>query len=117
MQVPLVEQHYSEEFSPFLKPIYKVERVSGNSQLKISFTEIVKNNDVIICTAQILENYLERSVTGEDEGVHLSGKIYVLYCLQFLPIALTHFIQSKSPFANQTVAHIQHIFSGFLDLF
>lgn len=71
-KVPLVEQHYSEEFSPFLKPIYKVERVSGNSQLKISFTEIVKNNDVIICTAQILENYLERSVTGEDEGVHLS---------------------------------------------
>ncbi|KAK7938505.1 hypothetical protein WMY93_001831 [Mugilogobius chulae] len=71
-KVPLVEQHYSEEFSKFLKPTYNVERVSGNSQLKISFTEIVKRNDVVVCTAQILENYLERSVSGEDEGVHLS---------------------------------------------
>nr|QGS83882.1 MDA5 [Bostrychus sinensis] len=70
-KVPLVEQHYSEEFSKFLKPSYKVERVSGNTQLKISFTEIVKQNHVVVCTAQILENYLERSVTGEDEGVHL----------------------------------------------
>lgn len=71
-KVPLVEQHYSEEFLKFLKPKYKVERVSGNSQLKISFSEIVKKYDVVVCTAQILENYLERSVSGEDEGVHLS---------------------------------------------
>ncbi|KAF1382506.1 hypothetical protein PFLUV_G00144490 [Perca fluviatilis] len=71
-KVPLVEQHYSAEFLPFLKPSYKVERVSGDCQLKISFTEIVKNNDVIICTAQILENFLERSNNGEDEGVKLS---------------------------------------------
>lgn len=72
-QIPLVEQHYVAEFLPFLKRAYKVERVSGDSPLKISFTEIVKNNDVIICTAQILENYLERSNKGEDEGVDLSG--------------------------------------------
>ncbi|KAL6100766.1 ifih1 [Pungitius sinensis] len=71
-KVPLVEQHYSAEFLPFLKATYKVERVSGDCQLKISFTEIVKSNDVIICTAQILENFLERSKTGEDEGVNLS---------------------------------------------
>uniref|UniRef100_A0A8C2WT53 RNA helicase n=1 Tax=Cyclopterus lumpus TaxID=8103 RepID=A0A8C2WT53_CYCLU len=72
-KVPLVEQHYSAEFLPFLKPAYKVERVSGDCQLKISFTEIVKKNDVIICTAQILENFLERSNKGEDEGVELSA--------------------------------------------
>lgn len=71
-KIPLVEQHYSSEFLPFLKHTYKVERVSGDSQLKISFTEIVAKNDIIICTAQILENYLERSNTGEDEGVNLS---------------------------------------------
>ncbi|KAG7227530.1 hypothetical protein INR49_005345 [Caranx melampygus] len=71
-KVPLVEQHYHTEFGKYLKHKYKVERVSGESQLKISFTEIVKKNDVIICTAQILENYLERSNTGEDEGVNLS---------------------------------------------
>ncbi|KAI3356209.1 hypothetical protein L3Q82_017456, partial [Scortum barcoo] len=71
-KIPLVEQHYSAEFSPFLKRTYKLERVSGDCQLKISFTEIVKKNDVIICTAQILENYLERFNNGEDEGVNLS---------------------------------------------
>lgn len=79
LQIPLVEQHYAAEFLPFLKHTYKVERVSGDSQLKISFTEIVKKNDVIICTAQILENYLERSNTGEDEGVNLSGMILKMF--------------------------------------
>lgn len=73
LQIPLVEQHYATEFLPFLKLAYKVERVSGDSQLKISFVDTVRKNDVIICTAQILENYLERSRTGEDEGVNLSG--------------------------------------------
>uniref|UniRef100_A0A674MLV8 RNA helicase n=1 Tax=Takifugu rubripes TaxID=31033 RepID=A0A674MLV8_TAKRU len=71
-KIPLVEQHYSAEFLPFLKPMYKVERVSGASQLKISFVDTLRKNDVIICTAQILENYLDRSRTGEDEGVNLS---------------------------------------------
>ncbi|KAJ0070445.1 hypothetical protein NL108_010694 [Boleophthalmus pectinirostris] len=71
-KVPLVEQLYSAEFLKFLKPPYKVERVSGNSELKISFPEIVKRSDVVVCTAQILENALERDVSGEDEGVNLS---------------------------------------------
>lgn len=69
-----MEQHYSAEFLPLLKSTYKVERVSGDCQLKISFTEIIKKNDVVICTAQILENSLELSNKGEDEGVNLSGR-------------------------------------------
>lgn len=80
LQIPLVEQHFNAEFRPHLKHAYKVERVSGESQLKISFTEIVKKNDIIICTAQILENFLERSKTGEDEGVNLSGTISHSHC-------------------------------------
>lgn len=68
-----MEQHFSTEFSS-LKLKYKVERVSGDSELKISFTNIVERNDIIICTAQILENYLERASSGEDEGVKLSGR-------------------------------------------
>uniref|UniRef100_A0A3P9LKN0 RNA helicase n=1 Tax=Oryzias latipes TaxID=8090 RepID=A0A3P9LKN0_ORYLA len=71
-KVPLVEQHYTKEFTPYLKHSYKVERVSGDSQLKISFAKIVQRNDIIICTAQILENYLERATSGVDEGVKLS---------------------------------------------
>lgn len=71
-----MEQHYATEFLPFLKAAYKVERVSGDSQLKISFVDTVRKNDVIICTAQILENYLQRSRTGEDEGVNLRGMTF-----------------------------------------
>uniref|UniRef100_A0A803YFQ2 RNA helicase n=1 Tax=Meleagris gallopavo TaxID=9103 RepID=A0A803YFQ2_MELGA len=70
-KVPLVEQHLRKEFNPFLKRWYQVIGLSGDSELKISFPEVVKRNDVIICTAQILENSL-LNATEEDEGVHLS---------------------------------------------
>ncbi|XP_037542350.1 interferon-induced helicase C domain-containing protein 1 [Nematolebias whitei] len=77
-KIPLVEQHYATEFSPYLKPTYKVERVSGDSQLKISFAKIVQRNDILICTAQILENFLERANSGEDEGVKLSDLTLII---------------------------------------
>ncbi|XP_051842220.1 interferon-induced helicase C domain-containing protein 1 [Antechinus flavipes] len=71
-KVPLVEQHYRKEFKPFLKNWYRVIGVSGDSQLKISFPEVVITNDVIISTAQILENSLLNSENGDDDGVQLS---------------------------------------------
>uniref|UniRef100_A0A8C9G162 RNA helicase n=1 Tax=Pavo cristatus TaxID=9049 RepID=A0A8C9G162_PAVCR len=74
-KVPLVEQHLRKEFNPFLKHWYQVIGLSGDSELKISFPEVVRRNDVIICTAQILENSL-LNATQEDEGVHLSGKFF-----------------------------------------
>lgn len=107
LQVPLVEQHYSAEFLPYLKSTYNVERVSGDCQLKISFTDIVKNSDVIICTAQILENFLERSNKGEDEGVNLSGTF--LQCRfsksgkKLMQICPKHFLCSVVPL-NQLTA-------------
>uniref|UniRef100_A0A8C2TXU5 RNA helicase n=1 Tax=Coturnix japonica TaxID=93934 RepID=A0A8C2TXU5_COTJA len=70
-KVPLVEQHLRKEFNPFLKRWYQVIGLSGDCELKISFPEVVKRNDVIICTAQILENSL-LNASEEDEGVHLS---------------------------------------------
>ncbi|XP_074071942.1 interferon-induced helicase C domain-containing protein 1 isoform X2 [Macrotis lagotis] len=71
-KVPLVEQHFRKEFNPYLKKWYRVIGVSGDSQLKISFPEVVKSNDVIISTAQILENSLLNSENGDDDGVQLS---------------------------------------------
>ncbi|XP_053141257.1 interferon-induced helicase C domain-containing protein 1 [Hemicordylus capensis] len=71
-KVPLVEQHFRKEFKPYLKHWYKVIGLSGSSQLKISFPEVVRDNDVIICTAQILENALFSAETDEEEGVQLS---------------------------------------------
>ncbi|NWZ42245.1 IFIH1 protein, partial [Brachypodius atriceps] len=67
-KVPLVEQHLQTEFSPFLKRWYQVIGLSGDSQLKISFPEVVRRNDVIISTAQILENSL-LNTSKEDEEV------------------------------------------------
>nr|AYN78121.1 melanoma differentiation-associated protein 5 [Pimephales promelas] len=71
-KVPLVEQHYKAEFGRFLKHQYSVERVSGASQLKISFPQIIEQNDIIICTAQILENSLAKAKTGDEDGIKLS---------------------------------------------
>ncbi|KAL7881892.1 hypothetical protein AOLI_G00087410 [Acnodon oligacanthus] len=71
-KVPLVEQHYKAEFGKFLKHQYSVERVSGDSQLKISFPQVVEKNDIIICTAQILENSLAKAKQGDEDGIKLS---------------------------------------------
>ncbi|KAI5107256.1 interferon-induced helicase C domain-containing protein 1 [Silurus meridionalis] len=71
-KVPLVEQHYKAEFGKFLKHEYNVERVSGDSQLKISFPQVVEKNDIIICTAQILGNSLAKAKQGDEDGIKLS---------------------------------------------
>ncbi|XP_055966243.1 interferon-induced helicase C domain-containing protein 1 isoform X2 [Sorex fumeus] len=71
-KVPLVEQLFRKEFSPFLKRFYAIERLSGDTQLKISFPTVVKSSDIIISTAQILENSILNAEKGEDAGVQLS---------------------------------------------
>ncbi|XP_056389739.1 interferon-induced helicase C domain-containing protein 1 isoform X2 [Hyla sarda] len=71
-KVPLVDQHYHKEFHPYMRDRYCVNKISGDSQLKISFPNAVEKSDVIICTAQILENSLMRAEDDEDEGVELS---------------------------------------------
>ncbi|NXA15800.1 IFIH1 protein, partial [Sapayoa aenigma] len=67
-KVPLVEQHLQRQFNPFLKRWYQVIGLSGDSQLKISFPEVVRRNDVIISTAQILENSLLNADKEDEEG-------------------------------------------------
>ncbi|XP_019378384.1 PREDICTED: interferon-induced helicase C domain-containing protein 1 [Gavialis gangeticus] len=72
-KVPLVEQHFRKEFYPFLKHCYQVTRLSGDSQMKISFPEVVRKNDVIISTAQILQNSMSNAAKEDEEGIHLSA--------------------------------------------
>lgn len=74
-----MEQHYKAEFGKFLKHQYSVERVSGDSQLKISFPQVVEKNDIIICTAQILENSLAKAKQGDEDGITLSRRLHLLY--------------------------------------
>uniref|UniRef100_H3ASV4 RNA helicase n=1 Tax=Latimeria chalumnae TaxID=7897 RepID=H3ASV4_LATCH len=69
-KVHLVDQHYKKEFLPFLKGQYKVTAISGDSEDKEFFAHVVKENDVIICTAQILENALKSP--EEEKHVELT---------------------------------------------
>ncbi|GCB71300.1 hypothetical protein scyTo_0010971 [Scyliorhinus torazame] len=71
-KVPLVDQHFRKEFHPYLKDKYSVSKISGDTQLKISFPQVVRENDIIICTAQILENQLAELNNGDVDNIKIS---------------------------------------------
>nr|XP_056702561.1 ATP-dependent RNA helicase DHX58 [Euleptes europaea] len=64
--VPLVDQHLNNEFS-FLKNRSQIAAISGESSQRLLFSEVVKTNDLIICTAQILQNALQ----SQEEEMHV----------------------------------------------
>ncbi|MEQ2180063.1 hypothetical protein GOODEAATRI_031800 [Goodea atripinnis] len=70
-KIHLVDQHYNKEFKPHLGDHYKLMKVSGESEEKDFFGIVVKSNDVIICTAQILYNALINK--EEAKHIELSG--------------------------------------------
>lgn len=71
-QVHLVDQHYSKELQPRLSRDYRVVPISGDSEEKDFFGQVVKDSDVVICTAQILYNAMINM--EEAKHVELSGK-------------------------------------------
>lgn len=75
LQVHLVDQHFSKEFKPHLGHDYNVESVSGDSNEKDFFGRVVKDCDLVICTAQILENALIN--TEDDKHVELTGESFI----------------------------------------
>ncbi|XP_071977971.1 interferon-induced helicase C domain-containing protein 1 isoform X2 [Engystomops pustulosus] len=99
-KVPLVDQHFRSEFHPYLKDRYLVTKISGDSQLKISFPDVVKKHDVIICTAQILENSLMKAEEDEEEGVQLSD-------FSLLIIDECHHTQKGAVYNNIMIRYIQ----------
>ncbi|KAJ6660030.1 hypothetical protein lerEdw1_018228 [Lerista edwardsae] len=64
--VPLVDQHLKNEFCA-LKNRFHVTSISGDSDQKFFFADVVKSNDLIICTAQILQNALG----SQEEEMHV----------------------------------------------
>ncbi|KAF7242720.1 putative ATP-dependent RNA helicase DHX58, partial [Varanus komodoensis] len=68
--VPLVDQHLKNDFS-ILKNRFEIAAISGDSILKLLFSEVVKTNDLIICTAKILENALNSQEV--EKHVELTG--------------------------------------------
>uniref|UniRef100_A0A8C8RJ13 RNA helicase n=1 Tax=Pelusios castaneus TaxID=367368 RepID=A0A8C8RJ13_9SAUR len=65
-KVHLVEQHYRQEFR-VLTDRFQVTPISSDSDQKFFFAQEVKVNDVVICTAQILQNAL----TSQDKDMHV----------------------------------------------
>ncbi|NXG53391.1 DHX58 helicase, partial [Psilopogon haemacephalus] len=63
-KVHLVDQHAEKEFRELRKD-FKVAAVSGESSQKTFFADVVKQSDVVICTAQILQNAL---ASGREEA-------------------------------------------------
>ncbi|XP_017284942.1 probable ATP-dependent RNA helicase DHX58 [Kryptolebias marmoratus] len=65
-KVHLVNQHYANEFEPFLGNQYKLVKVSGDTEEKDFFGKVIQIKDVIICTAQILYN----AMINKEEAKH-----------------------------------------------
>ncbi|XP_069589153.1 interferon-induced helicase C domain-containing protein 1 [Ranitomeya imitator] len=99
-KVPLVDQHFRNEFHPHMRDRYCVTKISGDSQLKISFPKTVKNSDIIICTAQILENSLMQAEDDEEEGVKLSD-------FSLLIIDECHHTQKGDVYNNIMIRYLQ----------
>uniref|UniRef100_A0A674CXM7 RNA helicase n=1 Tax=Salmo trutta TaxID=8032 RepID=A0A674CXM7_SALTR len=73
-KVHLVDQLYNNEFKPFLGLDYSLVSISGDCDQKEFFGCNVKNSDLVICTAQILENAL----TNQEEGKHVELSQFTL---------------------------------------
>ncbi|KAM6368651.1 ATP-dependent RNA helicase DHX58 isoform 2-T2 [Pluvialis apricaria] len=68
-KVHLVDQHAKKEFNVLQKD-FRVTAISGDSSHKSFFACVVKQSDVVICTAQILQNALVS--VEEDTRVELT---------------------------------------------
>ncbi|XP_075465328.1 interferon-induced helicase C domain-containing protein 1 isoform X3 [Ascaphus truei] len=102
-KVPLAEQHFRAEFQPYLKDCYRISQVSGDCQQKITFPDVVKKNDIIICTAQILENFLIKATKDIKEGVQLSDFSLII-------IGVCHHTQKEAVYNNIMTRYIRQRF-------
>ncbi|NXA55708.1 DHX58 helicase, partial [Nothocercus julius] len=65
-KVHLVDQHAKNEFH-VLQDTFSIAAISGDSDQRFCFAWMVKQNDIVICTAQILQNAL----VSTEEDVHV----------------------------------------------
>ncbi|KAF7697889.1 probable ATP-dependent RNA helicase DHX58 [Silurus meridionalis] len=66
-KVHLVDQHFQNEFQPYLGSSVKMVPISGDNSEKDFFGCVVRDSSLVICTAQILENAL----INTEEGKHV----------------------------------------------
>ncbi|XP_069642408.1 ATP-dependent RNA helicase DHX58 isoform X1 [Haliaeetus albicilla] len=101
-KVHLVDQHAKKEFH-VLQDAFKVTAISGDSHHKSFFACMVKQSDVVICTAQILQNAL---VSGEED-MHVE-----LTDFSLLVIDECHHTHKEGVYNKIMLNYLQHKLSG-----
>ncbi|NXT58556.1 DHX58 helicase, partial [Pluvianellus socialis] len=105
-KVHLVEQHAKKEFSVLQKD-FRVTAVSGDSSHKSCFAFVVKQSDVVICTAQILQNAL----LSEEEDARVE-----LMDFSLLVIDECHHTHKEAVYNKIMLKYLQLKLSGQQDL-
>ncbi|NXE14146.1 DHX58 helicase, partial [Lophotis ruficrista] len=105
-KVHLVEQHAKKEFHA-LQRDFRVTAVSGDSSHKSFFAQAVKQSDVVICTAQILQNAL---LSGEEDA-HVE-----LTDFSLLVIDECHHTHKEAVYNKIMLGYLRRKLSGQRDL-
>ncbi|XP_015506601.1 probable ATP-dependent RNA helicase DHX58 [Parus major] len=105
-KVHLVDQHSEKEFHA-LQDTFKVASISGDTSHKTFFATLVKKSDVVICTAQILQNALVS--TEEDMHVELTD-------FSLLVIDECHHTHKDAVYNKIMLRYLQRKLSGEQDL-
>ncbi|XP_074417665.1 ATP-dependent RNA helicase DHX58 isoform X2 [Larus michahellis] len=105
-KVHLVEQHAKKEFHVLQKD-FRVTAISGDSSHKTFFACAVKESDVVICTAQILQNALASG--EEDTRVELTD-------FSLLVIDECHHTHKEAVYNKIMLNYLQRKLSGQQDL-
>ncbi|KGL74527.1 putative ATP-dependent RNA helicase DHX58, partial [Tinamus guttatus] len=105
-QVHLVDQHAKNEFH-VLQDTFSIAAISGDSEQRFFFAHMVKRNDVVICTAQILQNAL----VSTEEDVHVE-----LTDFSLLVIDECHHTQKDAVYNKIMLNYLQHKLSGHQNL-
>ncbi|NXQ91100.1 DHX58 helicase, partial [Nyctibius grandis] len=101
-KVHLVAQHAEKEFHVLQKD-FRVTAVSGDSSHKAFFADVVRQSDVVICTAQILQNALLSA--EEDAHVELTD-------FSLLVIDECHHTHKEAVYNKIMLNYLQHKLSG-----
>ncbi|XP_065605214.1 ATP-dependent RNA helicase DHX58 [Cyrtonyx montezumae] len=105
-KVHLVQQHLEKEFH-VLSDAFKVTAVSGDSSHKCFFGPLAKGSDVVICTAQILQNALLSE--EEEERVELTD-------FSLLVIDECHHTHKEAVYNKIMLSYLKKKLSGQRDL-
>ncbi|XP_021388552.1 ATP-dependent RNA helicase DHX58 isoform X1 [Lonchura striata] len=105
-QVHLVDQHTEKEFHA-LQDAFKVTSISGDTSHKTCFADLVEKSDVVICTAQILQNAL----VSTEEDVHVE-----LTDFSLLVIDECHHTHKDAVYNKIMLRYLQRKLSGEQDL-